>query len=147
MFQGRIYKIISPQTEKVYVGSTTDSINQRFSKHKCDYKRYQDGKGKYITSYEILKHGDAVIELIEEKRYENRNNMIQREMFYIGSVENTVNKMRPKTSEERAKRYKEIREHQKQYTKERKEKVINITFNITVNDSEVKIITNGDETR
>ena len=53
--------------------------------------------------------------------------------------------MRPKTNEDRVKRGKEIREYQKQYNKERKEMVINITINITC--EKVDIMKNGDDVR
>ena len=159
---GRIYKLTSPQSELVYVGSTTASIKKRLSHHKTNYKRYTNGKHGYISSHEILKHGDANIELIEQKEYKDKKEMLERERFFMDSIENTVNKNRCGVS------HKESVEHDGEkfkcdcggvYTRKNRnahnkskrhmnhERVINITFNITINNSEVKIIANGDETR
>ena len=38
----------------VYVGSTKKTKEQRFKKHKSDYKRYKDGKHNYTTSYKLF---------------------------------------------------------------------------------------------
>ena len=53
---GRIYKITISQTNAVYIGSTTESIRERLSKHKSNYKRFQDGKYCNVSSFEIFKH-------------------------------------------------------------------------------------------
>jgi hypothetical protein len=62
---GLIYAIRSHQTEEVYVGSTVQTLAQRMSGHRRGFKRYRGGKGNYVTSFEILKHPDAYIELLE----------------------------------------------------------------------------------
>ncbi len=53
---GKIYSIRSHQTEKIYIGSTTQSLAVRFGGH----KRSMD-----CSSKEIIKYADAYIELIE----------------------------------------------------------------------------------
>jgi hypothetical protein len=53
---GKIYSIRSYQTEKIYIGSTTQSLAVRFGGH----KRSMD-----CSSREILQFADAYIELIE----------------------------------------------------------------------------------
>jgi len=58
-----IYKITSPSTDNIYIGSTNRSGINRFDEHLYNYKRYQQGKGNYCTSYEILKHNDCNIDL------------------------------------------------------------------------------------
>ena len=158
MMIGRIYKLTSPQTELVYVGSTTESIKSRMSKHKTNYKRYQDKKHNYISSHEILKHGDANIELLEQKEYKDKKEMFERERFFMNSIENTVNKNRcgvshKETVEKDGEKYKcdcggvYTRKNRNAHNKSKRhmnhERVINITFNITINNSEVKITTNG----
>lgn len=62
----KIYKIISPNTDLVYVGRTTQTLRRRFSLHRSDCKRYLAGNGNYYTSIKVLEHGDCSIELIEE---------------------------------------------------------------------------------
>ena len=60
---GRIYKISSDQTDKVYYGSTTKTLNQRLSKHKKDYRQYLNGNYHFVTSFDIVKFDDCKIEL------------------------------------------------------------------------------------
>jgi hypothetical protein len=150
---GTIYKLTSPQTESVYVGSTTESIKSRMSKHKTNYKRYTNGKHNYVSSYEILKHNDAIIELLEQKEYKDKKEMFERERFFMNSIENTVNKNRCGVS------HKESVEHDGEkficecggvYTRKNRnahnkskrhmkesEKIINITINITCEKVEI----------
>lgn len=82
---GKIYKICSHQTEKVYVGSTTRPLSERLAQHKGHIKT------QYCTSYEILKFNDAYIELIENWPCNNREELRQREGYYIRN-HNCVNK-------------------------------------------------------
>jgi hypothetical protein len=64
---GRVYCIKSPQTENVYIGSTFEKyLSIRLSKHKYDYKRHLNGKYNYVSSFDIIKYGDAYVELIEK---------------------------------------------------------------------------------
>ena len=101
---GRIYKISSPQSEKIYIGSTIYSINNRLKQHKRAYKRYQDDKkGSHITSFELLMYDDVKIELLEENKFKDKNEMHTKERFYIESTNNTVNKNRPIITKEELK--------------------------------------------
>jgi hypothetical protein len=88
-----IYKISSPSTDLVYVGKTNLTLGQRFSCHHSDYKAWLAGKPKanYCTSYKVLEHGDARIELIEET--ENASGK-QREVYWINAMPNTCNERR-----------------------------------------------------
>ena len=48
----KVYKIWSPQGDKIYIGSTTKIyLSQRMDKHRSDYKRYLNGNFHYITSF------------------------------------------------------------------------------------------------
>ena len=55
---GKIYKIISAHSELPYIGSTTDSLEYRFRKHKNRYKSWKNGVATYTCSFEILKYND-----------------------------------------------------------------------------------------
>ena len=59
---GYIYIIRSKQTDKVYIGSTVQSLKIRFSFHKLQ---------KDCSSVEILKYDDATIEVLECYECEN----------------------------------------------------------------------------
>ena len=55
---GRVYIIRSPNTDDVYIGSTTMTLKKRFSVHKTPSNQ--------TTSYLVIDEGDATIELLEE---------------------------------------------------------------------------------
>lgn len=57
---GKIYKLISSQTNDIYIGSTIQELTDRLYNHKYDYKN-----SHYRTSFEIVKYDDVQIELIE----------------------------------------------------------------------------------
>ena len=61
----KIYAIRSYQTDKIYIGSTTQKLCKRFANHKSDYKKYLDGRSYYVSSYDIIELGDSYIELLE----------------------------------------------------------------------------------
>jgi hypothetical protein len=77
--KGRIYKIVSDQTDDVYIGSTCVPLCRRLANHKSDYKSYLNGKSNYITSYDVIKHGDSKIYLIEEISCTNKEQLHKRE--------------------------------------------------------------------
>lgn len=92
---GKIYKIVSDQTDKIYIGSTTDSLSRRIAKHQCDYKKYLNGNRHYISSFDILKYDDAKIYLIEDYPCERKEQLLRREGEYIkenkgGCVNNKI---------------------------------------------------------
>ncbi len=55
--QGKIYKVVSPNHSKIYIGSTVKTLADRFSEHKSNRK---------CTSVEIIDAGDSDIKLIED---------------------------------------------------------------------------------
>lgn len=93
-FVGQVYKIWSSECDKCYVGSTKQLLRQRFSTHKYDFRAWQKGKGCYVTSFEILAHDDAEIELIEEREFGDKQAMLECEKYWIQTLD-TVNKFRP----------------------------------------------------
>jgi len=83
---GKIYKIVSPHTEKVYIGSTIQKLCVRFSKHKND-------KSKECMSRELFELGDCKIELIENYACNNSLELRKREGYYILNTPNCINKL------------------------------------------------------
>ena len=55
---GRIYMISSLNSDQVYIGSTIEKLHERFRKHKNSWNQ--------CTSKKIIDKGDAFIELLEE---------------------------------------------------------------------------------
>ena len=88
---GKIYTIRSYQTELIYIGSTCSPLSKRLSQHRKNYKKFLNGKYNNITSFEILKYGDAYIELLEEYPCENKMMLEKREGELIRNNE-CVNK-------------------------------------------------------
>ena len=88
--RGKIYKITSEQTDNVYIGSTIQKLNRRFTGHKTDYKN-----GHNKSSKEIVKYDDARIELIENYPCNSNKELHTRERYYIENTPNTVNKSIP----------------------------------------------------
>ena len=110
---GKIYKIESDQTDKVYIGSTTEKLSQRMAKHRCNYKKYNEGKYCFVTSFDIIKFGDAKIYLIENFPCNSKEELQSRERHYIKTTE-CVNKNQPGRTD------KEYREDNKEILKEKK---------------------------
>lgn len=91
---GKIYAIKSYQTNNIYIGSTKQPhLSTRLYEHITSYKSYLNYKHCFLTSFEIIKFGDAYIELVEQFKYETREQIFQREGHHIRNTLNCVNKM------------------------------------------------------
>jgi len=90
--KGFIYKLTSSQTEKCYIGSTTNDPQKRLNDHKSNYKYWLNGTGRYNTSYEIVKFGDVAMEILEEVEVESKKELHQIEGIYQRECDETVNK-------------------------------------------------------
>jgi len=82
---GTIYKIMSDNFDKIYIGSTTQPLNRRLSAHKYMYKRYlKNNKNSKCTSFMILeKEGNINIETIEVIEFDDKKTLDERERHYI----------------------------------------------------------------
>jgi hypothetical protein len=80
---GKIYKITSDSTNKIYIGTTCQPLCKRIAKHKNSYKRFQNGKRTNVSSFELIKLGDAIITLIENYPCENKEQLRAKERYYI----------------------------------------------------------------
>jgi hypothetical protein len=113
--QGIVYCIKSPNTDKVYVGSTTLTLSKRFIGHKADYKRFLDNKTRFMSSYDILAFDDAYIEEIEKFESITKEELLKKEGEYIQSME-CVNRIIPRGFTNDSEERKEIRkEYSKKY--------------------------------
>jgi hypothetical protein len=63
--KGKIYSIRSSMTDKIYIGSTTQTLCRRLSDHRKDYNKFKKGCFNYISSFDLLKLDDHYIELLE----------------------------------------------------------------------------------
>lgn len=133
--KGKIYKIVSNQTDKIYIGSTVNTLGRRFSTHKYKYNKHPENYTKYK---DIFHYNDARIELIELYPTSCKYLLHCRERFYIESM-TCINKNIPARSikelNEINKKYRETRQNylkrnhniikqkRKIYTENNKEKI------------------------
>lgn len=81
---GKIYKIMSNQTDKIYIGSTTKLyLSDRMGKHRDDFHRWIEGKCNYITSFELFEFNDVKIILIESYSCNSKDELKMREQYWI----------------------------------------------------------------
>ena len=127
----KIYKIVSKNTKKYYVGGTIQELRIRFNNHKHKYKH----NIKNEKSREIFDFGECSIVLIEEFSCENKNQLETREQYWINYLletgEELVNKkigIMNYNHKTRDKKHKQV--YNKKYNRDRRNKNSNkeITF-------------------
>jgi len=79
---GKIYALISETTGLIYYGSTIQRLSQRKGEHMRDYRNHILNNGYKCSSFDVLKHQDAKIILIEEFPCTSRLELETREGFY-----------------------------------------------------------------
>ena len=125
--RGRIYKLVSFETDKCYIGSTTRTyLSERLGTHKGDYRNYQQGKRRSnLSCFELLQHSDCKIVLIENYPCDSRYELEARERYWIEQEPKCVNKNIPtRTPKEHYEATKEtFRENNKKYYEEHKEQI------------------------
>lgn len=117
----KVYKIISNQTDLIYIGSTCQELSQRLASHRRDYKRYLNGKCRYVSSYEILKYPDAKIILVQA--YPDCQSNMEKLMYEQDWVDcyDCVNKNKAySTLEQTKEKKKEYQKNNKEYLAEKK---------------------------
>jgi hypothetical protein len=93
---GKIYKLVSSHTDKIYIGSTCRPLNERLTGHKSSYNEWNKNKLKYMSSFELLKLGDVNIILLESCPCLNKYELYDKERYHIEqNLNNIVNKIRP----------------------------------------------------
>jgi len=97
MNNGKIYKLVSNVTGDVYYGSTIQSLKRRLQSHNKDYKRYLNGKTRYVTSFKILETGDYDIHLVENYSCLCKKQLEAIERIYIENY-TCINKRIPRRS-------------------------------------------------
>ena len=77
---GKIYKLTSKNTNKVYYGSTTFVfLSMRLLNHDQCYHSYKLGKRGYQSSFDIIECGDYKIELVEDVVGTDKKDLLTRE--------------------------------------------------------------------
>jgi len=114
---GKIYSIRSrSRPDLIYIGSTTQSLSRRLSKHKA--------MSNQCSSRQIIDVGDAYIELIEECECDNKDQLLRREGQLIRSMDCVNKRIEGRTTAEwRQDNREQIEAQQKQYYQANKDKI------------------------
>ena len=95
----RIYKIVCG--DLTYIGSTCQSLANRMSNHRTNYRCWKSGKFHYLSVFQVFEVGSPEIILIEAYKCENREELLKRERFFIESMECVNVRLPYSTKEER----------------------------------------------
>lgn len=126
---GKIYKIWSLDTDKIYIGSTCDTLSNRFSKHKSKYKSWKNEGGQFCSIFNLfdlvgvdnckidIEHNFACNNKTELNKEEGRLQRLYKDMI--------VNKVQAgRTMKEYRQEHKEeAKEYNKQYRQDHKEEI------------------------
>ena len=81
--KGYIYKIYSDSCKEIYIGSTKQKyLSSRWASHNHKYKEHLANRYNYVSSFEVIKHGDAKIMLLETFYFYDRKELLGREGYY-----------------------------------------------------------------
>jgi hypothetical protein len=133
---GKIYVIRNHINDKVYVGSTTQSLSKRWGEHKKIIRTHNEKQKKLIEAYKSVGVENFYIELVEDHPCENKEQLTAREGYYIrqfdsynnglnGNIAGRSKKQWLVDNEDERKTYlqqykKDNEEHLKQYYKDYK---------------------------
>jgi len=94
--RAKIYRITLDNSDLVYYGSTCQTLSQRMTGHRCNYKRWNKDKNSqsYCTSYVLFDLGTPIITLVEDSPCERGEQLYARERHFIEN-NNCVNKNVP----------------------------------------------------
>jgi hypothetical protein len=128
---GKIYRIVCNTTGLVYVGSTCEpTLAKRLQAHKSHYKHFLKNNETHLhlSSYRILENDNYEIILIEKCPCDSKDELHQRERFYIESMD-CVNKNVPGRTKEDDIAYRRenkeiIKERGKKYYDEQREIIL-----------------------
>ena len=82
--KGTVYMLESISAKKSYYGST-ENIETRLASHRHAYEGYKLGKKNYCSSYEIVKEPDCKLVILEQKAWDNSQELKKREGYYIAT--------------------------------------------------------------
>ena len=90
---GKLYKIVDNTTGKCFIGSTCDkTLARKLAQHVTCFNNYKNTWGrKHRNMFEILQNDDYKIVLIENYSCQSKDELIQREDYWIDKTPNNVN--------------------------------------------------------
>lgn len=86
--KGKIYKLECLVTGKVYIGSTTKQyLSQRLSIHRYGFRQWKEGKGDFLSSFEVMEGGQYEMTLLELYPCRIKDELEARERHWIERME------------------------------------------------------------
>jgi hypothetical protein len=87
--RGKIYKIVSPHTDKIYIGSSCKKyLAERKADHKYQYKKWLNRNGGYCSSFDLFGLGDIDIVLLENVNCNTKDELYKKEQEYLDKFKN-----------------------------------------------------------
>ena len=147
---GKIYKIWSLETDKIYIGSTCDTLTNRMCRHRSNYKRWEEGRGvnnitNSVVLFDLVGLENCKIELIHnfpcESKSEleaeeglvmraNKDLIVNRQIpnrskveYYVEYCDKHKEQIKIKGKAYRDSHKEQIKEYIKEYQKEHKEQI------------------------
>lgn len=138
---GKIYKIVSSETDQIYIGSTAKPrLCQRMNQHRGDFKVWQNGKCNCTSSFHLFKeYGVDTCKIILIQKYpcDSKEELRAREQYHVDQNKDICVNLhkayisaddRKKVKAENDKKYrdehkKEITEHAKFFRAEHKKEI------------------------
>jgi len=115
---GKIYELV--YKDKVYIGSTTKTLKQRYNCHKCNSNTVGSTcTSKVLFELANIDGGTVVINLIEDYPCNDRIELQARERFHIEQCQDRVNRNIPGRSD--AEWYHDNRDRLTKYRQDNKE--------------------------
>ena len=100
--KSKIYCLTSPETDAIYIGSTTRPLYTRMAEHRRDWKLLSAGvaaKGyKKTTATEVTQYPSVHITLVEEYPCGSRDELHARERYHVLRSPHAVNRADPITA-------------------------------------------------
>ena len=88
---GKVYKIICSQSNDVYIGSTFNTLRDRWRDHKNRYRQYQKNNSRNMSIHTYFdKYGIEHFKIILIKEYEviDRKHLESKEQLWINKLTN-----------------------------------------------------------
>lgn len=118
--KGKIYKITSPHTDLVYIGSTcAPLLSHRLRGHVKNYSQWKEDRAPFMASFIILDAGDHAIELLELCPCTCNDELRAREQHWIREHgDRACNRQKALLTEE------EKREYRREYRQANRDRII-----------------------
>ena len=124
---GKIYQITDIGYNKCYIGSTTEGLNLRMTRHRAGYKHFLNSGKKFISSFDLFnEYGveNCKIELIEYFKCDSLQELRKREGQVIKNTDCVNTWVAGRTQKEYREDNKDkIKEIDKEYREQNKDKI------------------------